>query len=347
MQTIKFRLTLALLVALIFAAAHTAAQENFYSGKTIRVVVGYAPATTTDQWARIFARHAARYIPGNPALLVQNVAGASSMIAANQLYSVAKPDGLSIGFIAPALYFDQLIGRKEAQFDWSKFSWIGSPTRSNELLFVRADAPYKTVEDIRKASEAPKCGATGTASSGYYIPLLLEETLGMKFNIITGYQGGSDVDLAIERGEIQCRAFSISAFFAREPFHTWRKKSFVRVVLQTGMNRDGNIAEVPTIFELMKQYQTPQQSQRLATVILAAGDIGRPIVAPPGLPAERLKVLRNAFAKTAADPDFKADAQKQNLVWDPNSGEVLEAIGKEVIAQPPEVVDRLKKILGE
>ena len=197
------------------------------------------------------------------------------------------------------------------------------------------------------ASEPPKCGATGTASSGYYIPLLLEETLGMKFNIITGYQGGSDVDLAIERGEIHCRAFSISAFFAREPFHTWRKKAFVRVVLQTGINRDGNIADVPTIHELMKQYQTPQRSQRLATVILAAGDIGRPIVAPPGLAPERLRILRNAFSKTVADPEFKAEAQKQNLVWDPNSGEGLEALGKEVIAQPPEVVERLKKILGE
>ena len=142
MQQVKFHLSL-FIIALVFLAERAAAQENFYSGKTIRVVVGYAPATTTDQWARIFARHAAKYIPGNPTLLVQNMAGASSMIAANQLYSVAKPDGLTIGFIAPALYFDQLIGRKEAQFDWSKFNWIGSPTRSNELLFVRADAPYK------------------------------------------------------------------------------------------------------------------------------------------------------------------------------------------------------------
>ena len=169
----------------------------------------------------------------------------------------------------------------------------------------------------------------------------------MKFNVISGYQGGSDVDLAIERGEIQCRAFSISAFFAREPFHTWRKKAFVRVLLQTGMNRDGSIADVPTIYELMKRYQTSQRSQRLASVILAAGDIGRPIVAPPGLAPERLKILRSAFAKTVADAEFKADAQKQNLVWDPNSGEGLEAIGKEVITQPAEVVERLKKILTE
>jgi len=219
--------------------------------------------------------------------------------------------------------------------------------KTEVIFFVRADAPYKSFDDVMKSSEPPKCGATGTASSGYYIPLLLEETLGMKFNIITGYQGGSDVDLAIERGEIHCRAFSISAFFAREPFHTWRKKAFVRVVLQTGMNRDGSIADVPTIYELMKQYQTPPRSQRLATVILAAGDIGRPIVAPAGLAPERLKILRNAFDKTVADAEFKADAQKQNLVWDPNSGEGLEALGKEVIAQPPEVVERLKKILGE
>jgi tripartite-type tricarboxylate transporter receptor subunit TctC len=283
MRKIKFPIILSFIAVLVFLTERAAAQpDNFYSGKTIRVVVGYATGTTTDQWARTFARHAAKYLAGNPVLLVQNMAGASSMIAANHLYAVAKPDGLTIGFIAPALYFDQLIGRKEAQFDWSKFNWIGSPTRSNELLFVRSDSPYKTVEDIRKASEPAKCGATGTASSGYYIPLMLEETLGMKFNIISGYQGGSDVDLAIERGEIQCRAFSISAFFAREPFHTWRKKGFVRVLLQTGMNREANVADVPTIYELMKQYQTPQRSQRLATVILAAGDIGRPIVAPPG-----------------------------------------------------------------
>jgi tripartite-type tricarboxylate transporter receptor subunit TctC len=344
----KFSLVLSINVVLVCLAAHAAAQpDTFYSWKTIRVVVGYATGTTTDQWARTFAHHAPKYLPGTPTLVVQNMAGASSMIAVNHLYAVAKPDGLTLGFIAAALYFDQLIGRKEAQFDWSKFNWIGSPTRSNELLFVRFDAPYKTVEDIRKASEPPKCGATGTASSGYYIPLLLEETLGMKFNIITGYQGGSDIDLAIERGEILCRAFSISAFFAREPFHTWRKKGFVRVLLQTGMNRDANIAGVPTIYELIKQLQTPQRSQRLATVILAAGDIGRPIVAPPGLPPDRLKVLRNAFAKTVADPEFKAEAQKQKLVWDPNSGEELEAIGKEVIAQPPDVIERMKKILGE
>ena len=348
MRKIKFPIILSFIAVLVFLTERAAAQpDNFYSGKTIRVVVGYATGTTTDQWARTFARHAAKYLAGNPVLLVQNMAGASSMIAANHLYAVAKPDGLTIGFIAPALYFDQLIGRKEAQFDWSKFNWIGSPTRSNELLFVRSDSPYKTVEDIRKASEPAKCGATGTASSGYYIPLMLEETLGMKFNIISGYQGGSDVDLAIERGEIQCRAFSISAFFAREPFHTWRKKGFVRVLLQTGMNREANVADVPTIYELMKQYQTPQRSQRLATVILAAGDIGRPIVAPPGLAPGRLKVLRNAFAKTVADAEFKAEAQMQNLVWDPNSGEGLEAIGREVIAQPAEVVERLKKILGE
>ena len=348
MSKLKLRLTLSVVVSFVSLAEHAAAQpETFYSGKTIRVIVGYATGTTTDQWARTFAHHASKYIPGNPTLLVQNLAGASSMIAANHLYSVAKPDGLTIGFIAPALYFDQLIGRKEAQFDWSKFNWIGSPTRSNELLFVRSDAPYKTVEDLRKTGDPPKCGATGTASSGYYIPLLLEETLGMKFNIVAGYQGGSDVDLAIERGEIQCRAFSISAFFAREPFHTWRKKGFVRVLLQTGMNRDANIPEVPTIYELMKQYQTPPRGQRLATVILAAGDIGRPIVSPPGLAADRLKILRNAFAKTVADPEFKAEAQKQKLVWDPNSGEELEAIGREVIAQPTEVIERMKKILGE
>jgi tripartite-type tricarboxylate transporter receptor subunit TctC len=192
----------------------------------------------------------------------------------------------------------------------------------------------------------PKCGAEGTASSAYYLPKLLEETIGAKFNVVTGYNSGTDVDLAVERGEVQCRAFTIAAFFAREPFHTWRKKGFVRVIVQTGKKRDGKLPDVPSLHELMEQHKTADSARRLAAVILAANEIGRPIVATPGIPPERVKILRDAFTKAMNDPELLDDAKKKRLELDPVAGEDLEALGKEIVAQPPDVIERMKKLLG-
>ncbi|MBI4487792.1 MAG: hypothetical protein HY694_01790 [Deltaproteobacteria bacterium] len=215
------------------------------------------------------------------------------------------------------------------------------------MLYMRTDAPYKTLEDIRKAKEPPRCSATGTGTSGHFVPKLLEEALGTKFRLIMGYKGGGEQDLALERGEVECRALSIPTFFAREPFGTWRKKNLVRVLVQTGRKRDPRAPDVPTIFELMNEYKTPESSRRLVTVILASGDLGRPFIAPPGLLPERVKVLREAFTKTMDDPSFLADVKKKKLEADPSSGEELEAIAKEAIAQPPEVVEQMKKLLGQ
>lgn len=335
-------------VLLIFLgwSPHLQAQAPFYEGKTISIVVGTKAGDVYDLYARLLAYHMPKYIPGNPNVIVQNMPGAASLIVANHVYNVAKPDGLTIGAIYPALYFDQLIGRKEIKFDWSKFAWIGSPVTSNHLLYMRADTPYKTIDDIRKASEPPKCGATGTTSTAYYVPHLMQEVLRTKFNIVMGYQAGQDIDLAVERGEVACRAFTITAFFAREPFTTWRKKGFVRVLMQTGRKRDSRLPDVPTIYELMDQYKTPDSDRRLATLVLAAGDFGRPYVLPPGTPGDRFKTLRQAFAKTINDPDIRADAEKKKLEIDPTPGEELEVLAKEVIAQPPEVIERMRKMLA-
>ena len=322
------------------------AQAPFYQGKTIRLVAGTPAGSVYDLYARLVAQFIPKHIPGTPNVIVQNMPGVASMVAANYIYGVAKPDGLTIGSIQPALYFDQLVGRKEVQFEWQKFTWIGNTTVSHHLLYMRSDTPYKTVEDIRNASTPPKCGAEGTASSAYYLPKLLEETIGAKFNIVTGYNSGTDVDLAVERGEVQCRAFTIAAFFAREPFHTWRKKGFVRVIIQTGKKRDANLPEVPTLHELMDQHKTADSARRLAAVILAANEIGRPIVATPGIPTDRVKILREAFMRSVRDPDLLDDAKKKRLDLDPVPGEELEALAKEIVAQPPEVIERMKKLLG-
>lgn len=322
------------------------AQTPYYQGKTIRLVAGTPAGSVYDSYARLMAQFLPRYIPGTPNIIVQNMPGVASMVAANYIYSIAKPDGLTIGAIQPALYFDQLVGRKEVQFDWQKFSWIGNTTVSHHLLYIRADAPYKNIEEIRQSSVAPKCGSEGTASSAYYIPKLLEETLGAKFNVVTGYNAGTEVDLAVERGEVQCRAFTIAAFFAREPFHTWRKNGFVRVLIQTGKKRDANLPDVPSLHELMDRYKTTDSSRRLADVILAANEIGRPIIATPGIPTERVKILRDAFSKAVNDRELLEEAKKKRLEFDPVSGEELQTLASEIMAQPPEVIERMKKLLG-
>ena len=323
------------------------AQTDFYKGKTITVYIGTTPGALYDQWGRILAQHMGKHIPGKPDMIVQNMPGAGHMIAANYVYNRTKPDGLSlIGTIVPTLYFDQLIGRKEAQFDWAKFVWIGSPVQGESQMYMRADTPYKTIEDVRSAKEPPRCGAQGTSDSAYYLPKLFEETIGAKFNLVQGYPGGPEIDLAVERGEIHCRAFTIEAFMSREPYHTWRKKGFVRNIIQTGKKRDAKLPETPTLWELMDRYKTPEGSRRLAMLMLASGQLGRPVMGTPGIPADRVKILRDAFNATVKDPEFLADIDKRQFDLDPVSGEELEKIVKDVMSQPADVIARMKKLLG-
>lgn len=323
------------------------AQAPFYQGKTIRIVRGGLAGDLYDLWTRLVANHMGKHIPGNPNVIVQNMPGAGSVIAANYVYNVAKPDGLTLGSLNPGIYLDQLIGRKEVQFDWARFNWIGTPEQTDFLFFIRADSPHKNIEDIRRAAEPPKCGSTGTGSVLSQIPKLMEETLGTKFNVIVGYQGAPDIDLAMERGEVECRLITFSAFFGREPFNTWRKKGFLRVLTQTGKKRDPLLPDVPTIYELMDQHKTPEAGRRLATVILAPNVFGRPWVAGPGVPAERVRILREAFSRAADEPELLAEAKKRGWRVGPLAGEELESLSKEVISQPPEIIQRMKKLLGQ
>jgi len=347
-----FKLTaIAVLLTAIFSlgiVSSSSAQNDFYKGKTITVYAGTTPGALYDQWSRLLAQYMGKHIPGNPDMIVQNMPGAGHKIAANYLYAKTKPDGLSlIGSIVPSLYFDQLIGRKEVQYDWGKFIWIGSPVQGESQMYMRADSPYKTMDDVRNAKEAPRCGAQGTSDSAYYMPKLFEETLGTKFNLVPGYPGGPEIDLAVERGEIHCRAFTIEAFLSREPYHTWRKKGFVRNIIQTGKKRDPKLPETPTIWELMDRYKTSEPSRRLASVVLASGALGRPMLGTPGIPADRVKILRDAFNATMKDPEFLADLDKRQFDLDPVPGEELDKIVKDAMNQTPDTIARMKKLLGE
>jgi tripartite-type tricarboxylate transporter receptor subunit TctC len=271
--------------------------------------------------------------------------GAGHMIAANYLYTVAKPDGLTLGAINAGLYFEQLVGRAEVRFDWPQYTWIGNATKSPQVLYMRTDSPFKTIDDVRSSKEPPKCGTTGTGNMGYLVPKLLEEVVGARFNVISGYKGGNEIDLAVERGEIQCRSLSTEAYFSREPFHTWRKNGFTRELVQGGKTRIEKLANVPTIFEVMDKYKTPELGRRLATTLLSSGDFHRPYLAPPKIRPELVKMLREAFTKTMKDPEFLAETKKKRLDIDPTTGGDVETITKEVMSQPPEVVERIKKMM--
>ena len=332
---------------IVLSAGAGFAQTPFYEGKTIRIVVGLPAGDAYDLYARMLATYMGKYIPGNPTFIVQNMPGASSMITANYVYNVAKPDGLTMGSTLPSLYFDQLLQRKEVKFDWRKFTWLGSFERSNNLIYMRSDTPFKTIHDVTKASEPPKCGSTGTGSPSYFLVRLLNEAIGTKFTVVTGYQGGQEIDLAVEKGEVACRGFTVTTFFAREPFHTWRKKNFVRVLVQTGKKRDARLADVPTVNELMEEYRTPEATRRLAALALASGEFGRPIIATPGIPPERVKILREAYSKSLKDPELLVEAKKKNLEIDPTGGEELESLAKEVLSASKDLIERMEKLLGK
>jgi tripartite-type tricarboxylate transporter receptor subunit TctC len=331
-------------LVLLSSVAHAASQE-FFQGKTVRLLVGTSAGGAFDDWGRFVAPHLGKHIPGNPDIVVQNMPGAGTVTAANHVYNIAKPDGLTLGLVNPGIYVDQLLGAKEIRFDWPKFSWIGSPERVDQVLFVRADTPYKTLEEIRKAKEPPRCGATGRSGLAYFLPRLTEEALNLKINMVVGYGGGGELNLAIERGELHCRAGTVSAYVGREPTSTWAKNGFARALVQSGATRYPKLPDVPTLYELMETHKTPDAIRRVAKVMLSSGDFGRPFIAPPGMAPDRIKILRDAFMKAMNDPALLADAKKRKWDLDITSGEELENIAKEVMVQPPEVIERVKKLM--
>lgn len=322
-----------------------AQSEPFYKGKTVRLIVGLSPGGFYDRWARLFARFMPLYIPGNPSFIVQNMPGAGSMIAMNHVFGVAKPDGLTLVMPNYGVYLDQLAGRKEVRFDITKGYFIGSPEKSDIILYARADAPFKTVQDMRKLAEPAKCGATGTAGADYLIAKVLNDTLGVKINTVIGYAGGSEIDIAVEKGEVQCRGMTIAPHFGREPFNSWHKKGFDQHILQTSEKRDSRVADVPTIYEIFEKENTADESRRVADVILRGGDFGRPMIAAPGTPADRVNILREAYVQSMNDAELLAEAKKGRMDIEPVTGEQLQALAKRVMTQPPAVLKRVRKIL--
>ena len=344
------RLSQAMLAALAFwtfflgSPDHLQAQAKFYEGKTVRIIVGSSPGGSFDLWARILAEHLGKYIPGTPTVIVQNMGGAGSLIASNYVYNVAAQDGTSL-LVPLSIYLNQLTEEKEVKFDVRRFHWIGSQAKEQNVLYMRADSPYKTVAQMIKSDDPLKCGATGVGSSGYIIPKMVNEVLGAKIAVVSGYQGGKEVDLAVEKGEVHCRGITISSHFGREPFDTWHQKGFDLHLLQTSDKRDPRLTDTPTIYELMDQLKTPNLKRRAVRVLVAGGNFYHPVATGPGVPADRVKILRDAFSSALKDPELLGKAEKARLETNWSTGEQVQGMVRELIDQPKPVFEIVKKVL--
>ena len=285
-----------------------------------------------------------KYLLGSPKIAVQTVPRSDSTIG-NYVYGFANRDGLTLWMPLANFYLDQLAGRKHVKFDVREFNWIGTQEKTPMILYMRADAPYKSIGDIINASSPPTCGAIRTDDASYVLAKILEETLGAKIDLNMGYSGGREIDEAVEKGKVICRGMTISAHFGREPFINWHIKRFDRHLVQSGRELDPRPTEAPTIYDLMDEYKTPEISRRVAQVLMLGQEFGRPMLAPPGVPPDRVRLLREAYVKTVKDPGLLAEAKERKMDMEPSSGEELQALVNKVMDQPAEVILRVKQLL--
>jgi tripartite-type tricarboxylate transporter receptor subunit TctC len=302
-----------------------------YEGKVITIVVGYAPGGGYDRMARLLAKHLPKYIPGKPAITVENRPGAGSMIAANYVYNRAQPDGLTIGTFNRGLPFAQLTKLEGMRLDLRKFSWIGSAAAESSVFAVRGDLPYKTYNDVRNAKEPLNIGGTGPSSSSHQFPLVLTAYLGLKAKIIT-YPSNADVFLAIERKELDGLGASYSSLIPLV------ERGVVRPLIR-GRAVEPGIENLPVNEDLTKD----KMAVTIMAMLNAVDEIGRPYVAPPGTPPEIMGLLRDAFAKVGRDPDLIAEAKKVKMSVEYVPAAKVSEILNFLLAQPPEVVAEFSK----
>ena len=325
------------------AAAQPTATENvaaFYQGKTVKIIIGYDPGGGYDTYARLLANHIGKQIPGNPTVIPENMPGGGSLLSANSLYNSQPKDGTVLGTFGRGLPYNELIGQPEAQFKSAQFNWVGSMNDEVSICIVRSDSPIKKFEDL--LTTPVKIGATGPDDDTGFFPRFLNGALGTKFDLVLGYKGGNDVNLAIERGEVQGRCgFSWSSLVSTRP--QWLKDKFVTILVQMSLAKHPDIPkEIPLIMEYSK---TPEITS-MFEVIFSRQTMGRPFTLPPGVPAARVAAIRQAFDKTMADPAFRADAEKAKLELNPKGGEEIQKIIAKIFTTPQAQRDALKKILG-
>jgi tripartite-type tricarboxylate transporter receptor subunit TctC len=328
-----------LVLGLWAGPAQSQSPAEFYKGQTVTIIQSSAPGGGYDAVARTLAQHLPKHIPGSPAVVVKNMPGAGGIVAANFLYNVAPKDGLTIGGLQNNVPFEPLYGTKQANFDPTKFHWLGTPSRETAILTVWNTAPVDNWQQA-KTTELTM-GSSGANSTPSFYGRLLNEVLGLKLKIIVGYKSQTEAFLAMERGEINgYPSVFYSSLKATKP--TWLPEGKVRLLVQMGTEKEAEIANVPLLTDLI----TKEEDKLLAQAAFAPLSAGRPYLMPPGVPADRLAAMRKAFVDTFKDPDFIAEAEKRRLgVNAPRDGQSLQDVIERVYkGSAPALVERLKKL---
>ena len=315
--------------------------EDFYKGKNVDLVIGYSPGGGYDLFARLVARHIGNHIPGKPNIVPRNMPGAGSRTAVAWISNVAPKDGTVLATADQSLSVAQAMGDKALtgmKIDTSKLIYIGNPSADNNTTSMWHTSKVKTIEDAMKY-EAPM-GATGGSTSSQY-PRAMNALLGTKFKIILGYPGGNDINLAMERGEVEGRGSNAWASW-KSTRMDWIRDKKVNIIVQIGLKKEPDLPDVPLLIDLAKN----EDDRAVLKLLSAPTTIGRPIFTSPGVPEERVKALRAAFDATMKDPEFLADAQKSGFDINPVSGEEMQKIVADIVNTPKPIADRLQSIIG-
>ena len=330
-----------ILVFIFFSPSYLAhAQEAFFKGKTIRLIVGLAPGGGFDTYSRVIARHMGKHIPGTPAMVVDNMPGAASLLAANHVYKVAKPDGLTIGNFVGGLVFQQILGLPGVAFDGPKFEYLGVPAQDNFIIGIAKSTGITSVEQWKVSGTVLKIGGVAPGGGTDDIPKVLKATLGLPLQMVSGYKGTGPVRLAFNAGEVQGISNSLESFRS-----TWRAeldKGEVTYLVQANLKPHPDIPNVPWAADLTKNEEA---RKLILTSARVNGVLNRFYVLPPGTSKDRVLVLRKAFMDTMKDPEFVADAQKAKLDLDPIDGEEIQKQVRELFNLEPPLVAKLREIL--
>jgi len=329
--------SLIILGAGLLAALPAKAQSvaDFYRGKTVNVLIGVGVGGEYDLHARLVARHIGKHIPGNPNVVPQNMTGAGGINMANYLFTQAARDGTFIGMLGNNFPATQAVGGQGVRFDAVKFLWLGTIAPVVETMAVWSTAGVKTVDDLRAREIV--AGASGKGAITYIYPSMMNEYLGTRFKIVTGYPGGNQINLAMERGEVQARNNTWSSWKATKP--TWLRDKLINVIVQAGPRAPD--LDAPSVEELAK---TPDE-RKLIELVTSGTYLGRPMATTPEVPADRLAALRAAYRATMADPEFRDEAAKAGFEVAPVYGEEMQTIVERIMSTPKELASRAKHLV--
>ena len=329
-------IALALVLLLAPAAANAQSVADFYRGKSVNLILGYPGGGSNGIYARAVARHLGRHIPGNPNVVFRSMPGAGSLVAANHLFHVAPRDGTALGFISATIPLEELLGVGGVKFKSAEFNWIGRVAPGVNMTFVKDSSPVKTIQDVYKREVI--LGASGRSSTVYVYPAVLSNVIGAKFKLVLGYASSPEAMLAMERGEVEGHSTSLEVVRALHP--TWLSEKKITILVQYALTRHPELKEIPTSWELGRN----PEEQQILRIVANATEVGKMIMAPPAMPADRVQALRRAFDATMKDPEFMAELKSNRIEQGPMVGEELQKLVAELGATAPAMVDKIKAI---